>query len=98
MDRPAKLLKYVEWEQNGNWYCNDTSDLCSVRAKWWAPARMLNISPAEFVQLLINDFHPDKIKYNQEANVLVYSWKNINACRAFKNWLNAQARKHNFII
>lgn len=98
MNRPAKLLKYVEWESNGSWLCNDTSDLCSVRAKWWAPARMLNISPAEYVQLLIDQFHPDRIKYFEEADVLVYSWKNINDMRKYKNWLNAQARKHNFII
>ena len=99
MNRPAKLLKYVEWQDaSGSWLCNDTSDLCSIRAKWWAPARMLNSSPAEFVQLLIEQFHPDRIKYFQDTDVLVYSWKNINDMRKYKNWLNAQARKHNFII
>ena len=99
MSRPAKLLKYVEWQSaNGNWLCNDTSDLCSPRALWWIPARMLGISPAEYVKLLIEKFHPDRIEYFQDTNVLVYSWKNISACRAFKNWLNAEARKHNYII
>lgn len=99
MSRPAKLLKYVEWQDaSGNWLCNDTSDLCSPRALWWTPARMLGISPAEYVKLLIEKFHPDRIKYNQEANVLIYSWKNISDQRKFKNWLNAEARKHNYII
>ena len=65
-NRQAQLLKYVEWEINGRWYCNDTSDLCSVRAKWWAPARMLGISPAEYVQLLIERFKPDRIQYLEE--------------------------------
>ena len=96
--RPAKLLKYVEWGEAGAWYCNDTSDLCSIRAKWWAPARMLNISPAEYVQLLIDKFHPDRIKYFEEADVLVYSWRKQADMRIFKNWLNAQARKYNYII
>ena len=98
MNRPAKLLRYVEWECNGRWYCNDTSDLCSVRTQWWVPARMLNISPAEFVKLLIDEFHPDHIQYFQETNVLIYSWRNINEMRKYKNWLNAQGRKHNYII
>lgn len=99
MSRPAKLLKYVEWQDgSGYWLCNDTSDPCSPRFLWWAPARMLGISPADYVKLLIEKFHPDRIKYNQEANVLIYSWKNINHMRLFKNWLNAEARKHNYII
>lgn len=99
MARPAQLLKYTEWQDaSGNWLCNDTSDLCSIRAKWWAPARMLNISPSEYVQLLITQFHPDRIKYFQEEEVLVFSWKSIVAQRKFKNWLNAEARKRKFII
>ena len=97
-NRPAKLLKYVEWEANGSWMCNDTSDLCSIRAKWWAPARMLNISPAEYVELLVTKFKPDHIRYFEDADVLVFSWRSIVAMRAFKNWLNAQARKHNYIL
>lgn len=98
-NKPAQLLKYVEWQEGPNsWACNDTSDLCSVRALWWTPARMLGISPAEYVKLLIEKFHPDRIKYFQEQDVLVYSWKNINDCRAFKNWINAEARKRKYII
>ena len=98
MSKP-QLLRYVEWEDaSGNWLCNDTSDLCSIRAKWWAPARMLNISPAEYVELLITKFQPDRIRYSIEHDVLIFSWKNITAIRKFKNWLNAEARKHNYII
>ena len=98
-NRPKKLLHYEEWQgSSGLWYCNDTSDLCSARSYWWAPARMLNISPVEFVQLLINQFHPDKISYNPEADVLIYGWNKIADERVFKNWINAQARKYQFII
>ena len=93
------LLKYVEWNDGcGNWYCNDTSDLTSVRCKWWLPARMLNISPADFVKLLIEKFAPSDITYSLEYNVLIYSWKDITAMRKYKNWLNAEARKRSFII
>jgi len=98
-NKAPQLLRYTEWNDgNGNWHCNDTSDLCSVRALWATPAYMLNISPAEYVTLLVEQFHPDRIKYFKEADVLVYSWRNINDMRRFKNWLNAQARKHNFVV
>lgn len=93
------LLRYEEWQgASGMWYCNDTSNLKSNAGKWWMPARMLNISPAEYVQLLIERFTPDKINYNQETDVLVYAWKSQSAMRKFKNWLNAEARKKNFIV
>ena len=97
MSKP-QLLRYEEWECSGYWLCNDLSDLCSVRSKWWAPARMLNITPAEYAQLLIDKFHPDRIVYSEEHDCLVYSWRKQSDMRLFKNWLNAQARKYQFII
>ena len=98
MSKPA-LLKYVEWQsESGLWYCNDTSDLSSVRSLWWAPARMMNISPAEYVQWLIDNFHPDHIVYNVEHDVLIYGWRKITDMRLFKNKLNALARKYNYVI
>jgi hypothetical protein len=98
MSKP-QLLKYTEWQgANGNWYCNDTSDLSSVRSLWWTPARMMNISSAEYVQWLVENFKPDVIEYNQERDVLVYSWRKQADMRIFKNKLNALARKYNFII
>ena len=92
------LLRYEEWKGAISWYCNDTSDLKSIGALWWAPARMLNISPAEFVKLLIDKFHPDYIAYDEERDVLVYSWKKQSDMRLFKNWLNAEARKRKFYV
>ena len=95
----AQLLKYTEWQgANGNWYCNDVSDLSSVRSLWWAPARMLNLSPADYVKWLVENFHPDQVLYNQERDVLIYSWKKIADMRVFKNKINALARQYKFII
>lgn len=95
----AQLLKYTEWQgANGNWYCNDVSDLSSVRSLWWTPARMLNLSSADYVKWLVENFHPDQVLYNQERDVLIYSWKKIADMRVFKNKINALARQHKFII
>lgn len=99
MSTTPQLLKYTEWQgDSGNWYCNDVTDLASFRSKWWAPARMMNISPTEYVQWLIDNFHPDNIIYNQEYDVLIYSWCKQTDMRLFKNKLNALARKYNYII
>ena len=95
----AQLLRYTEWQgANGNWYCNDVSDLSSVRSLWWAPARMLNLSSADYVKWLVENFHPDQVLYNQERDVLIYSWKKIADMRVFKNKINALARQYKFII
>ena len=99
MSKGAQLLKYTEWQgAAGSWYCNDTSDLTSIRSLWWAPARMMNIAPAEYVEWLVTNFKPDYIVYNEERDVLVYSWRKITDMRLFKNKLNALARKYNYVI
>jgi hypothetical protein len=94
-----RLLRYEPWDDgNGNFHVNDCTDLKSIRGLWWVPARMLGISPAEYVELLIVRFKVDKIKYLQEADVLIYSWNSLQKARDFKNWLNQEARKRNFMI
>lgn len=93
------LLRYEPWDDGfGNYHVNDCTDLSSIRGLWWVPARMLGISPAEYVELLITRFKVDKIKYVQEADVLIYSWNSLQRARDFKNWLNKEARKRNFVI
>lgn len=93
------LLRYEEWQgAGGYWHCNDTSDLKNNSSAWYHPARMLGISPVDFVKLLIERFQPDHIKFYQEANVLTYSWKSQAKMRLYKNWLNAEARKRNYRI
>lgn len=93
-----RLLRYEPWESDGRYHVNDCTDLKSIRGLWWVPARMLGISPVEYVNLLITRFKVDKIKYIEEADVLIYSWNSLQKARDFKNWLNAEARKRNFKI
>ena len=99
MNKAPTLLRYEPWDDGfGNYHTNDCTDLASMRGLWWIPARMLGITPAEYVQLLIERFKADRIKYYQDADVLVYSWRSLQKARDFKNWLNAEARKRNFKI
>ena len=92
------ILKYTEWEQGGYWYCNDVSDIAGPGFHWSAAMRLLNLTPLAFVEMLATQFKPDRIKYDPEHNVLVYCWKSQQAMRKYKNWLNAEARKRNFLV
>ena len=94
-----RVLKYTEWQGSGeSWYCNDTSNLSGIGALWDTPAIMLGISRLEYVELLATKFKPTRMSYNKEKNVLVYSWKSQAQMRVFKNWINAEARKRNFLV
>ena len=45
----AHLLKYKEWETPYGWHTGDTTDLANGSNFWWYPARMLEISPSDYV-------------------------------------------------
>lgn len=93
------LYKCTEWQgSSGLWYCNDIEDLGNGSGRWWIPARMLGLSLDKYVEMLIKDFKVDNIKYNEERDVLIFSWRKQADMRKYKNWINAAARKANFYI
>ena len=93
------IYKMVEWEgSSGIWYCNDVSNLAGGSGNWWNAARAWNLTPADFIKLLITKYKPDIFSYSMDKNVLIYGWKNQNNMRVIKNACNAQARKNNFQI
>ena len=95
----AKLLRYEEWQGiSGDWYCNDTSNLSQGSGYWWLPARMMKLSPAQYIQWVIDNFHPDAISHSKDCSYVGFSWKNQNEMRKFKNKINALARQENFMI
>ena len=94
----SHLLKYTDWESNGKWYSGDVSDLGNGSNYWWIPARMLGIELTDFVLLLKDIFHIDKIHYNKDKNVLCYSWKNYVDCHKYTLFINREARNRKFMI
>ena len=93
----AHILKYTEFQSpTGYWYCNDVSDLAGISGYWWAPARMLGITPADFVALLIEKYQPDEISFN--GKTLLYSWKeeNYGKMHSYLLWINREARNRKF--
>jgi hypothetical protein len=67
-------------------------------AKWWLPCRMLNISPADFVKKLKEEFKATDIVFDLEKNVLIYSWNNKEDCHKFVLYINRKSREANYVI
>jgi len=89
-----------EWQSGAGelWYCGDVEDLGNNSGAWWIPARMLGMKLDDYVEMLVNVFKVDFIKYNIKHNVLIFAWESQSNMRKYKNWINAAARKANFII
>ena len=69
------VYKCSEWQgSSGNWYCNDLTNLAGGSGNWWNAARACNLSPAAYIEKLLNDFHPDNFSYCEDKNVLVFSF------------------------
>lgn len=93
------ILRYQEWQTPGGyWHCNDVSDLAGMSGYWWIPARMLRMSPAEYVEWLIKNYKPDNIKWN--GKTLIYSWskEHYNLCHSFVLYINRIARQKGFQV
>lgn len=90
-------MKYTEWQNNLGWLTGDVSDLGKGSNYWWYPARMLEI-PIEDFLLLLKKYNVSKVYYNKDANVLIYSWDNYSDCHKFTLFINAEAKKRNFVI
>lgn len=94
----AHLYKTVEWQSgSGRWYVNDVQELCTVASRWWTPVRMLKMTPNDYVLMLRDKFKAGDFVYTAEKNVLIFSFDTQADARKYKNWINAQARKANYI-
>lgn len=93
----AHLYKATEWQNGSCWYVNDVEELASVSSKWWTPLRLLDITVEEFFFLLKDTFNATNFHYNANTNVLMFSFDTQAAARKYKNYINAQARKRNYI-
>lgn len=95
----AHLYKASIWQGGSKlWYVSDIEDLGGHSGRWWVPCRILGISPADYAQLLIDEFKVSNIKYDKEKNFLYFSWEKESDARRYKNWINSMARKANYIF
>ena len=94
------LYKLSEWQSlSGDWHCNCIDDLKNNSSYWAIPARIMGISPAEFLKWLFSqDFKPDNFYFNKEKCLCFWSWKDQSQMRKYKNRINALARQKNFLV
>lgn len=95
----AHIYRTTEWQGNGGqWYVNDIEEIGGIGSYWWTPVRMLNISPCDYVKFLIDKFNVNKIHYNRDKNVLVFSFKTQTEARKYKNYINKIARDKHYMV
>lgn len=95
----SHLYVTSEWQgASGCWYVNDVTDFTSVACKWWAPVRLLDMTPVEYVLMLKNNFKAKDFKYTKEKNVLIFSFDTQADARKYKNFINKKAREKQFIL
>lgn len=92
------LWKMTEWKApSGQWYCNCVDKLASNAGAWYTPARILGWEPADYVEYVIKNYHPN-VFYSAEKCLVFFSWDSQSDMRKYKNWLNKIAREKNFQI
>lgn len=85
------------WECNGKWLCGDVSALAACSNYCWYPAFILDLSPVDFVKLLISKYHAVNLSYKAKYDVLIYYFSTIEDARKYKNDINKAAKLKNFI-
>ena len=98
----AKHILRLEEFQGGddNWYVAATAEIGKIGNRWYTIPYALKMSAYDYVELLVTKFKPDRVSLQEGpiGSVLVYSWKSQAQMRLFKNWVNAQLRKHQFFV
>lgn len=93
------LYQQSEWQSpSGAWHCNCIDKLGANSGAWYLPARILGLTPADFVEFLMTNFKPDHFSYCKEKCFCQWSWDKQASMRKYKNYINAAARKVNFQI
>ncbi len=92
------LFQLTEWQgSSGKWYCGDINNLSAKYPLWMVAIRMLNLTPADYAKMLIEDYNAI-VSYNKEKNFLSISWDKQSDMRRFKNFINAKARQMNYMV
>ena len=95
----STLYQLTEWQSaSGIFYCEHTSSFPKNVNKWVVPARILGLTPADFLRYLINEYQPDTIFHNEDCSFVGWGWRSQAKMRKYKNAINAEARRKNFKI
>ena len=96
------LYKEKELKQGSYYHSFCTDNLGEKYPKWIVPCRVLGISPAEWIKLLITEYNaivtynPGDGGYYKET--ILFKWAEQKDERKYRNMLNKVAREKNFQI
>ena len=90
----SHIYSVSEWKSpTGHYHCGDMSDLANNSNAWWIPCRILEITPEDYVKMLVDKFKVDYLRYSEEHDILFFSWNNQTAMRKYKNFINKEAKE-----
>lgn len=92
------LYRCEEWSAYGRYYCEHTGKHNWSTDLWVVPARILGMSADEFLRFLIKEFKPDHIFGRPDGSFVGWCWYTQAGMRKYKNFINAEARKKNFLV
>ena len=97
----AHLYRTEEYEDPlHRWVVGDCNE-CGRKDKptgWYVAVRLLDISPSDYINLLVNDFNAFGFKLYNDDKFLNFYFHTQAEARKYKNWINKKARDKNFII
>lgn len=82
-----------EWESPSGWHFNCTDALGTVYSQWYYPARILGMSPADYIKYIIDNYKPEKISWCKDKCLVFFSWENYSNMHKLVLLINREARK-----
>lgn len=93
----AHVLQYKYWNNGGSlYYVGDVDLVGKPYPKWHYPARLLGLSPVEFIALLQTSFNAVIIGFN--GSLLQYAFKSETDADKFCKYINTKAKSVSFIV
>lgn len=87
------------WQSTGgNWYVAYTKSFSKNRDNWLIPARAMNMPPADWLEWLISNFHPDNVHIREDGKFVSFYWKKQNDANNYKLYINKILRAKKFYL
>jgi hypothetical protein len=95
-----RILQFDELHNECGWSCISIKDVGRLGNQWYTPARALGMKLDEYVKWLVDNFHPDHIRfYDSPPNgLLLFSWDKQADMRLYKNRMNKLLRDAKFYV
>ena len=95
-----RILQFDELHNELGWSCISIKDVGKLGNQWYTPARALGMELDAYVKWLIDNFHPDHIKFldGSSNGLLLFSWDKQADMRVYKNRMNKLLRDVKFYV